>query len=101
MVATIMALSCGKEVVTKEVIKEAEPKLSVSCFTGSAVEIESTSAKISGMAAIVNASAQNGSSAFYYSASAPASTAAAAGRCTSVTGISITTALTAFRDRRR
>lgn len=73
MVATIMALSCGKEVVTKEVIKEAEPKLSVSCFTGSAVEIESTSAKISGMAAIVNASAQNGSSAFYYSASAPAS----------------------------
>lgn len=70
-----IAVSCGKEIVTEEVIKEvlveAEAKLSVSCLTGSPSEITPTSATVSGIAAIVNAKDTKVAVCFYYSSDMP------------------------------
>ena len=71
----VMALSCGKEIVTEEIIKEvlveAEAKLSVECSTGSASELTPTSASLSGVAAIVNAKDAKAAVSFYYSSEVP------------------------------
>lgn len=66
-----IAASCGKEVVTKEVLVEAEAKLSVSCSTGSTSEITPTSATVAGVAAIVNAKDTRAAVCFYYSTESP------------------------------
>lgn len=70
-----IAASCGKEIVTEEVIKEvlveAEAKLSVRCSTGSTSEITPTSAIVSGVAAIVNAKDTRAAVCFYYSTESP------------------------------
>lgn len=70
-----MMLSCEKEIVNEEVIKEvlveAEAKLSIECSTGGASDLTPTSANLSGVAAIVNAKDAKAAVSFYYSSEVP------------------------------